>query len=301
MVCSTTTSAIKLAAANVSWGRKNKDCISPVADDTGSLNDTYFDFSSASVEYYVWYNVNSLGSDPSIANKTGIEVAIATDAPIATVVTATVAAIETATAAWATATADGLSFDLEAKVVGEVLSVTADGAAPTGFAFVSHVAGLGGDLGRTSDGIEVSFETTSFEVKSNQTGETLIDEIATGRVLTCSMNLLEMTQARWSELVGDGLGDKLTPSGGTEFVGFGTSKDYVSMLDLAGELVLNPIAADDNSENFTFWKCLPKPASINFSGTDLQVMAIEFSAYIDESKDEKISLGGFGDNTQDMR
>lgn len=300
MACSTNVSNIRLEAAFVSWGRKNKDCITPVADVAGSLNDTYFEFSSPTVSYYVWYNVNSLGTDPALAGKTGIEVALATGAAASAVVTATVSAIETAGAAWATADSDGLSFDLECKVIGAVISATAD-TGSTGFAFVAKVVGLGGDLGRTSDGIEVSFETTSFEVKANQSGETLLDEIKTGNVLSCSMNLLEMTQARWSELVGEGLGDKLTPAGGTEFVGFGSSKDYVSMLDLAGELVLKPVNSSDNSRNFTFWKSLPKPSSVNFSGTDLQVMAVEFSAYVDETKDSKISLGGFGDQTQDLR
>jgi len=110
-----------------------------------------------------------------------------------------------------------------------------------------------------------------------------------------------MTKARWEELIGGGVGDIKTPAGGTSFVGFGTSKDYSSMLAIAGELQLRPVSAVDDSENFTFWKSVPVPSSINFSGTDVQVMSIEFKAFIDESKDSKISLGGYGDNTQDMR
>jgi len=300
MTCVTNSSDIKLAAAYASWGIKQKECVSPVADSSGSLNDKYLEFSSLTINYYVWYNVNGAGTDPALAGKTAIEVAIATDATVETIVAASVLAIETATAAWAGTSTDGLSFYIEIKEFGTVLAAASD-SGTTGFTIETLKTGLGGYLGRTSEGIEVSVEVSEFEVKSNQTGETLIDSIQTGKLLSCSMSLLEMTKARWEGLVGGGVGDILTPAGGTSFVGFGTSKDYTSMLAVAGELVLRPVSATDDSENFTFWKSVPVPSSINFSGTDLQVMALEFKAFIDEAKDSKISLGGFGDNTQDLR
>ena len=40
------------------------------------LNDTYFLLESVSTEYYVWYNVNSAGTDPALPGKTGIEVTL---------------------------------------------------------------------------------------------------------------------------------------------------------------------------------------------------------------------------------
>lgn len=40
-----------------------------------SLNSKYFLFSSPSVNYYAWFNVNGGGVDPSVATRTGVEVA----------------------------------------------------------------------------------------------------------------------------------------------------------------------------------------------------------------------------------
>lgn len=67
------------------------------ADTAGSLNDTYFFLNSAENEtlYYVWYNVNSAGTDPAISGRTGIEIAIATGAADTVVATATYDALNT--------------------------------------------------------------------------------------------------------------------------------------------------------------------------------------------------------------
>ncbi len=78
-----------------------------VADSSGSKNDTYWTFNSAGDAYgfYVWYNINSAGTDPAVAGLTGIEVAGATDATAATLATATIAAINANATAAAVVTA----------------------------------------------------------------------------------------------------------------------------------------------------------------------------------------------------
>jgi len=59
--------------------------VTAVADVGGSLNNKYFYINSAydDTEYYVWINVASGGTDPAIPGKTGIEVAISTNATAA--------------------------------------------------------------------------------------------------------------------------------------------------------------------------------------------------------------------------
>ena len=68
-------------------------------DESGSLQSKYFFINTVEVdttinvgykivEYYVWMDVSSGGSDPAISGKTGIEVDIATDNNAATVATA---------------------------------------------------------------------------------------------------------------------------------------------------------------------------------------------------------------------
>jgi hypothetical protein len=65
------------------------------ADTAGSKNNTYFTFNSAGdvKKFYVWFNINSAGTDPAVANATGIQVAGATGATAATLATAAIAAI----------------------------------------------------------------------------------------------------------------------------------------------------------------------------------------------------------------
>lgn len=67
-----------------------------IADSAGSLNNSYFflNAGNAGTGYYVWYNVNSAGVDPSIVGRTGIEVTISTDAAATAVASATQTAID---------------------------------------------------------------------------------------------------------------------------------------------------------------------------------------------------------------
>ena len=156
MSCSKSLSDIGLKAAFASWGIKDVSCVSPVADVAGSLNNTYFEFSTPLTEYYVWINSGGTGVDPTIVNKTGIEVTIPNGASITDIVAALKLAIETAVSAWVTISDDGLSIELEARIVGKIISPLIDGAVPTLFIFEVLRVGIGGYLGRTSEGIEIS-------------------------------------------------------------------------------------------------------------------------------------------------
>lgn len=70
-----------------------------VADTAGSLNNKYFLISAGNsgINYYVWMNVNSAGTDPMIAGKTGVEVALSTGATASQVATAVAAALDALT------------------------------------------------------------------------------------------------------------------------------------------------------------------------------------------------------------
>lgn len=68
-----------------------------VADSSGSLNNTYFLLNApGGAGYYVWYNINSAGTDPAVAGRTGIEVDAATSATNSQIAIATRTAINTA-------------------------------------------------------------------------------------------------------------------------------------------------------------------------------------------------------------
>jgi hypothetical protein len=91
----------------------------PEADISGSLNNKYWLLSSPTTDYYIWYNVNSSGTDPAIAGKTGIEVAVATDDLGSSVALATKLAIDAVIdfdASISTGTAESISITAEANV-----------------------------------------------------------------------------------------------------------------------------------------------------------------------------------------
>lgn len=304
MGCTTTASTFTVSSAFVSWGRKHKTCIS--TDAAVLTGGEHLFLSSKTVDYYLWFDVDNGSVDPAPAGRTAIEVDLTSPFTAADIS----AAIKTAVEAVQESSEDVFRVDIkdtntcaciEMIEVGAILNASAD--VDTGLTVENTVTGLGGDLGTTEGAIEVAFEATTLDVVADQTGESLRDKIITGTKTSVSMSLLEMTAERWGLIVGEVLGDRLTPGGGTEVIGFGESRNFKSLFNLGGELKLHPVKndADDLSEDLTFWITAPVPESINFSGSETQKMAVTFEALVDRSKDSKISLFTYGDSTQDLR
>jgi hypothetical protein len=107
--------------------------ITTVADVAGSLNDTYFLINGADeIEYYVWFNVNSAGTDPVLPDKTGVEVALATGATANTVAAAVEVELELLPSFDDVTVADDVVSFNQAELGPGLLE---DGAVPTGFTF----------------------------------------------------------------------------------------------------------------------------------------------------------------------
>jgi len=302
-------STFLLSAANVSWGRRECYTIK-VNDAAASLDGEHFlidalssDFGT-NVPYYVWFDLDASSVDPAVAGRTGIEVDVVTGDTAADVATKLSAALEAelnfrskldaADSAGETAIAEG-------EFKGAITLAAAD--VDSGVTITRQREGLGGDLGKTTGGVEISMETQSVAINSDQTGALVLDEFLTGQSVEASMSFLEMTPERWKTIVGSVTGDAYTPSGGSELVGYGQSKLYASLFDLGGELVMHPtrFADSDKSRDITLFKSAPKPASINFSGEDPQSMEVTFTALLDSSVKGEINLMGFGDSSQDVR
>lgn len=83
-------SGLTVVAQNMSITEGNvNQTYNVVADDNGSLNDTYMILPLG--DSYIWFNVNSEGTDPGttvaeLANLTGYEIAIATNATVSTII-----------------------------------------------------------------------------------------------------------------------------------------------------------------------------------------------------------------------
>lgn len=307
MACSTQ-STFLLSAADVSWGRRECNTVK-IIDLAADMDGEYFlvdalssDFGS-NVEYYVWFS-DGVAPDPAPAGKTAIVVDISSDTTAADVASS----LQTALEAHANfrseldaADSANTTVSMEGEYKGEVTADAVD--VDSGVTIAQQRDGIGGDLGKTTGGVEIAMETQSQTINSDQTAGLVLDEVLTGQTAEASMSFLEMTPARWKTIVGSVTGDSYTPVGGTELVGFGESRLYASLFDLGGELVLHPTryAASDKSRDVTLFKSAPKPSSINFSGEEAQKMDVTFTALLDTSVKEAIRLMAFGDSSQDVR
>jgi hypothetical protein len=122
---------------------KQIDTVTTTADVSGSLNSTdwYINSEGNVTQYYVWYNVNGAGVDPAVGGKTGIPVALATNAPAATVATATKAALDgVGGTPWVTTIGPSNKLTITWSTAGAVTPAT-NGAAPTTFTFAQTQAG----------------------------------------------------------------------------------------------------------------------------------------------------------------
>ena len=307
-MASSTQSTFLLSAADVSWGRR--ECYTVLVNDAAAdLDGEHFliDALSANfgsnVEYYAWFD-DGVAADPAPAGKTAIAIDISGDTTAADVAATMVTTFEAEAnfrAKLDPADTSNTTVIIEGEFKGAITNVASD--VDSGVTITQQREGAGGDLGKTSGGVEVTMETTSQTITSDQTGALVLDEFLTGQTVEASMSFLEMTAERWTTIVGTVAGDEYTPSGGTKLTGFGESRLYASLFDLGGELVLHPtrFAASDKSRDITLFKSAPKPASINFSGEEAQAMDVTFTALLDKDVQEAIRLMAFGDSSQDVR
>lgn len=104
--------------------------ITLAADSSGSRNNTYFVFYTAGnlAGYYVWFNINSAGTDPAVAGLTGIQVAGATDATAATLAGLARTAIAASTAASYVTVSGATSHVILTQLNPGTLTAVANGA-----------------------------------------------------------------------------------------------------------------------------------------------------------------------------
>lgn len=296
-----------LSAADVSWGRRERTCVT-VGVAATALDGNYFLIDAPAsaggsvTEFYVWFDLDAVSTDPAPAGKTAIEVDVVTGDLASDVASKLQIALEAQGLLRAKLdSVDNTIVIIDSEYIGKITTAAAD--VDTTFTFEQNVIGVGGDLGKTSGGVSIAMESTSVQILSDQTGQLPLDEFTTGNTVEVTMSLLEMTPERWETVVGSVTGDTFTPSGGTQLVGYGDSRLYSSLLDLGGELVLHPsrFDASDRTRNITMWKSSPKPASINFSGEEPQVMEITFTGLLNNEVESAINLFAFGDNEQEVR
>lgn len=304
MSCTTQTKKanVNLEAARVYWGYAECRTITFAADTAGDQSGSYFDLNrynpdGTETEFYVLLD-NGSAVDPAPAGKTKIAV-VYTDGATASVIAGLfVTAVEAVVGGGFFATQSGAAVEVENWYPGAVSAEVATFAGDV--TVVQNKAGIGGDLGPTSEGIELTTNTEVVDITSNQTGAIQIDQIVVGQSIELSASFLEGSANFWKTVVGQVTGSSFTPSGGTEVTGFGEAKLFQSLQDLGGRLILHPIRLSntDRSADVVFWKSAPIVDSINFDGTAPQALSTTFRAYLDTTKDTRVNQFVRGDWTQ---
>lgn len=155
-------------------------------------------------------------------------------------------------------------------------------------------------LGSTSGGIELSTEVQATDIITDQDGTAPVDAYQTGVTLSVAVTLLELNAANYNAMIGDATGANYTPSSGTEVSGYGSSRDFTSMLSRCQELKLKPVGASDDTTNWTFFKAIPVVDSLSFAPDAAKTMSMTFRIFKDTTKQAAISYGCYGDATQDL-
>jgi hypothetical protein len=143
--------------------------ITLAADSSGSRNSTYLLFSDASNlhQYYLWFNINSAGVDPAVANRTGIEVVGATDATANTLATAARAAINASSAASYMTVSGATSHVILSQKSPGTVTAFANGTASAGASFSVTSAGSYGVPAMSGVTVKVYLESEEILAVGN--------------------------------------------------------------------------------------------------------------------------------------
>lgn len=253
----------------------------------------------AEVNYQVWLN-NGSGTAPTVlAGYTLLEVVYSDDDTgnvIAGEIKSAFDSDPVISKLLKTFPVEGNKLEYQNRFIG-VISPE-DASDIVGAVLTVDVEGFGGSLGSVaSGGASLTTDIVTQELKDDQNGEIVLDEIITGITNTISFSLLEMTTDRWEALIGNVVGGKVVKNS-ERIIGWGSKKLYSSLFELGGVLVGHPVRLpySDRSADISMYTA-PNMTNINFSGSEVQVAEFEFKAYKDLTVDEEVNLCRRGDYT----
>jgi hypothetical protein len=149
-----------------------------------------------------------------------------------------------------------------------------------------YVYFAGVHVGHTFGGVTVSITQNTYELKSDQYGETPLRVLDAGLVMEVTVNMTESTFANLKLLFASAVDE-------TTYLTFGKP---VGELVTTGELVLEPI---DGSEIYQIYNAAPNvggAVEIAFTTDNQRVYACRFMALIDDQRvsgDQLFRIGGF--------
>lgn len=291
----------RVEAANAFFGRRQKTIVDLASATPAGLDGTHLLISSIDTDYYVWFDLDNLSTDPAIAGRTGIEVDISTGdnakAMTDALVSAMEAVVEGLDKAFYAESAGLTCASIEVFKLGEAKNTSADG--DTGLTVTEQITGSYSDLGCLAEDFDFSPEVSVTDITCHQEGETPLDQVITGFTLEIELGLLDTSKERIKELIGQGIGQTYTPAGGDELIGIGSSSIGKSSFDVGGELRLVPV--NDADRAWVFPLAVAKLSSLSYSGVEKQVLTMNFTILLDRKVRKEINYAYCGKVDQNVR
>lgn len=170
-IYTTTATGAQTVTPIADTGSFQHQTVTTVADVAGSLNNTYLLLSAvdlvtkAQKNFYIWFNINSAGTDPALAGKTAIPITGATNVSANTLASSIRTALNALTNDF-TATGSNAAVIITDVAFGPV-TPAADGAVPTGFTFGSATTGVTSNLVNTYFLLQDEASTNKYYVWMN--------------------------------------------------------------------------------------------------------------------------------------
>jgi len=285
---------VRINPVNVFWQIEGLDQWDFSAATAAGLGGTYVTmYLPTGAGFYAWFDENSTDVDPAPGGGlTAIAVAYGAGALPAAIATAFQTAVD-GTAGFS-ATVSGTVVTVKRDAVGGCT----DAAENTAAAYVDLTIcrrGKDFDLGLLQGDIEPTFSPSTFTVVAHQSGPTPRASLMTGfEEISLETVLLETTKSKLKELYKI-YGGAFTPGGGTEIFGAGSASLGKNMLIDAARLILKPVNAVSDEDNFNLALCVPVPSSMVFSGENPQVLNVTWTGYQDDTLDSRINAVSVGD------
>lgn len=306
MSCNASTYNLGIRNIIVGETKKQSFCITTKADVAASLNNKYFVVHEpvTQAKHVFWYNVATTGVDPAVPNSTSHAIAIASGATAGAVATATSAILAALTWVDSSTVSDVKHITVVLDVAGPAYAARDGfGTNKTGFTITtSQFGSVPVDLGGTEGDISFTQEPSFIEITTPQTGDFVLDEIRKGMKVSASFEIKDSSVSSFRKSINYYGNTFVADDADSSIVsGVGSGNLFVGMSNVATKIVFRPttnVAEADASEDFTLHKAVLKMGELTFSAEGEQLIPLEVTAYLDQSKSGMANLYSYGDGSK---
>ena len=295
---------IKVEPVYMQWSRPQLTKVKCVADVGGALGGKQFQIHDGlDAGFYVWFDTGA-STDPAIAGKTGIKVAI-TSGMAASAVASALATELNLSAGFFAQVISGVTDTVYVmnKKYGQATIAT---AGTSGFTVTTPRLGKLLHLGYIDGDVEPGFTEDLLDVTAHQTGTQILQAIRTGRNLDNIKVSIKESDVEKIKTFIEVSGTTFTPSGtgATQVTGWGTedAKMFQPVLDDCARLTFHPVrmVESDLSEDMAFMAAYPLLSGIVYSGEKTKMINLEFKILPDGVLTQEARVFIFGDHQQNF-